>query len=257
MKIQFALARSAFQAIERLNSILTATCALRSLPCLAGALACSLLTSGCASPTRYIPAAYLENHPAAAVVIKRMPARPVMMDSGQGGIVGALVTGISRSSNMREQLAGINGDTMKESFSGEFNRLIGEHVTLNCATNDLRIEVAVESWGWFVPTGAMGIKLGEYQCQMTGWVKVFDVGRAKKVASTTIWAQKPLGPKPESTSARNAVFEVAQQFAAAAENTLIHGSQAVGGSGAGQTFQVAPQPIVMPPPHHAPAPRPH
>ena len=171
-----------------------------------------------------------------------------MRDSGQGGLVGALVTGTSRASTMREQLAGINGDTVKEAFLDDFNRLIGEHLTLNCATNVLRIEVVVSSWGWFVPTGELGIKRGEYQSLMLGSVNVFDVALAKKVASTTVWASKPLGLKPEQASARKAVDEVARQFAAAAENAIIHGGEAVGGSGAGQAVRPAPQPIMLPPP---------
>jgi hypothetical protein len=184
-----------------------------------------------------------------------MPAKPEMMDSGQGGIIGAMVTGISRAANMRDQLSGINGAAMKESFLGKFNPLVGEHLTLNSATNDLRIEVGVERWGWYVPTGAMGIKLGEYQCQMFGSVNVFDVAQAKKVASTVVWAQKPLGSKPEQAAARSAAFEVAQQFAAAAENAIIHGGQALGGSGGGQGMTFTPQPVIMPPPRHAPPPR--
>jgi hypothetical protein len=131
---------------------------------------------------------------------------------------------------------------------GEFNRLIGEHPTLNCATNDLRIKVVVDTWGWFVPVGTAGIKMGEYRCQMVGSVNVFDVARAKRVASTMVWAHKPLGLKPEQISARKAVDEVARQFAAAAESALIHGGEAVSGSGAGGALQVGPQPVMLPPP---------
>jgi len=80
-----------------------------------------------------------------------MPSKATMRDSGQGGLIGVIVTA-GRGSNMKEKLAGIQSETVRELFSQEFNRKVGEHFVLNQLTNDLKIQVTIQSWGWFVPT---------------------------------------------------------------------------------------------------------
>lgn len=185
------------------------------LACVAGLL----LLPGCATH-RPIPAAYLENEHEATVVIKRMPPKATMRDSGQGGLIGALVTS-GRGSNMKEKLAGIQGETVRELFTQEFTRILGEHFTVNQQTNDLKIRVTIQNWGWFVPTTMLGIKTGAYQCEMTGMVEVFDMkNKQKKVAFTPVIVQRPLGNKPEEIAAKEAIVEVAQAFAVEAERLL-------------------------------------
>lgn len=186
------------------------------------AIIAGLFTSaGCAS-YKPIPPVYLHPAHSATIVIKRMPDHPQMLDSGQGGLIGAIITATSRAERMREQLAGINGDQVKSIFVDEFKQRIGEHLNLDSTNQDLRIEVSVDSWGWYVPTISFGIKVGEYQSQLVGHVLVYDIARKKKIAYAHVQIQRPLGLQPEEQSARAAVSEMARVFAAQAEEALVH-----------------------------------
>src|SRR5260221_7127820 len=130
-----------------------------------GATVCLLAGNGCAS-NKPIPQTYLQPPHSASIVIHQVPEHPQMIDSGQGGLIGAIITGTSRAERMREQLAGITGTQVKDAFFEEFKRRMGEHLNLDSTTQDLRIEVTVDTWGWFVPTTSFGIKVGEYQSQL-------------------------------------------------------------------------------------------
>jgi hypothetical protein len=189
---------------------------------LPGGLACVaglLLLPGCQS-IRPLPVAYLEQEHDATVVIKRMPPNATMRDSGEGGLIGAFVT-MGRGSNMEKKLAGIQGETVRELFLQEFSRHLGEHFVINQQTNDLKIQVIIMNWGWFVPTTVLGIKTGAYQCEMSGVVEVFDMkNKKKKIALMPVQVQRPLGNKPEEVAAKEAIVEVAQAFAVEAERLL-------------------------------------
>lgn len=183
---------------------------------------CAVFTSGCAT-SRPLPKAYLEQDHEATVVMKRIRDKPQMQDSGQGGLIGALITATSRSSNMKEKMAGIQGETVKELLLQELNRRVAEHFVLNQKTNDLKFDVTILTWGWFVPTTVLGIKTGAYQCQIVGRVDVYDVQqKMKRVAFVPVTVQKPLGNKPEEVAAKEAIIEAAQQFAVQAETFLLH-----------------------------------
>jgi hypothetical protein len=188
---------------------------------LAGFCICLFFGAGCAT-YKPIPSQYLQPTRSAVILVRRMPERPQMMDSGQGGIIGAIVTATSRAERMREQLAGIQGDQVKEALLQEFKGRMAEHFNLADTNQDVRIEITVNTWGWFVPTIDFGIKVGEYQSQLVGHVRVFEVISNKEIAYALIQIQRPLGLKPEEQTARAAVTEVARVFAREAEEALIH-----------------------------------
>src|SRR5512145_1999155 len=58
---------------------------------LSGGALSMVLLSGCASH-KAMPASYLHQDREATIVIHSFPAKPTMSDSGEGGIIGALVT---------------------------------------------------------------------------------------------------------------------------------------------------------------------
>jgi hypothetical protein len=145
-----------------------------------------------------------------------------MMDSGNGGIIGAIITGTSRTERMREQLAGIRGEDVQQAILDEFNPRMSEHLKLADKDEDLRIEVTVLTWGWFVPTIDFGIKVGEYQSQLIGRVDIYDNVIKKKIAYANVQISRPIGLKPQEELARSAVTEVARVFASEAEEALVH-----------------------------------
>lgn len=180
-----------------------------------------VLTAGCAT-YKPLPETYLHPPHSAVVVMAGIPHHPLMMDSSQGGLVGALITATSRASRMREQLAGIDGQQVQSVLMEQFKHELGEHLQLDTTNQDLRIEVTVDVWGWYVPTISFGIKVGEYQSQLVGRVAAFDPVQNKKVAFARLQIQRPIGLKPEPESARAAVDDMARAFAEAAEQALVH-----------------------------------
>jgi len=180
-----------------------------------------MFCAGCASYKPF-PPGFLKAGHTARVVVRQMPARPQMIDSGNGGIIGAVITATSRANRMREQLTGLRGEDVQETLLEEFDRRMGEHLKLDSTDSDLRLEITVLTWGWFVPTIDFGIKVGEYQSQLIGRVEVFDTVRNKKIAYAHLEVARPIGLKPEEEVARAAVAEVARAFATQAEEALVH-----------------------------------
>jgi hypothetical protein len=179
-----------------------------------------LITSGCATH-QPIPKEYLGKGQRARLVIQNVPPAPAMMDSGQGGVVGAVITATSRANRMKQQLAGRHAENVQLPFTEMFKRRMAEHLELGDWDGDLKLVVNIDTWGWYVPTIDFGIKVGEYECQMIGRVDVYD-NQNKRVAFAHLRAAEPLGFKPEEEGARNAVTKVAEQFAMTAETALIH-----------------------------------
>jgi hypothetical protein len=184
------------------------------------AAACVLFVTGCATH-KPIPNTYLDKSHHAKLVVQNVPPAPAMRDSGQGGIVGAIITATSRTSNMQKKLAGVHGDEVQTAFTQAFEKLMAEHLTVGDFDGELRLVVNIDSWGWYVPTTSFGIKVGDYECQIIGRIDVFDPND-KKVAFAKIRVAEPLGSKPEEDGARKAVTEVAERFATMAEKALVH-----------------------------------
>ena len=157
---------------------------------------CGLLWSGCATH-KPIPAMYLGKAHSAELILQKIPAGPDMMDSGQGGLIGALITATSRANRMKEQLAGIDGAQVQGPFLDTFSRLMGEHLTLTDSPSELRVVVNIDTWGWYVPTIDFGIKVGQVRMPANraggcvrcageeGRVRLFAGGRAARKQAGT------------------------------------------------------------------------
>ena len=142
------------------------------------------------------------------------PREAADADSGQGGLIGALITATSRASNLKDKMAGIQGETVKELILQELNRRLEKSFVLGEAAKDLKMDVYIDTWGWFVPTTVLGIKTGTYQCEVIGRTTITDLRQKnKKVAFVPVIVQKPLGNKPEEVAAKEAIIEAAQEFA--------------------------------------------
>jgi hypothetical protein len=179
-----------------------------------------LFCSGCAS-SRPVPRSYFQQPCQLSVEVVRIPPKPAMRDSGQGGLIGALVTSTSRASNMREKMAGIQGETVKELLRQEMVGQMQDSFQIVESSKDLKLEVNVNSYGFFVPTTVAGIKTGGYQMEILGGVEVRDIKSKKKVAFTPVTAQAPLGSKPTADAVPEAVGQTIKTFATSTRNVLL------------------------------------
>ena len=176
--------------------------------------------SGCYSP-KPIPHAYFEQEPEVAVVVDECPEAAQMRDSGQGGLIGALVTA-GRADKMKEAMEGIIGDTVKELVRQQFESAIEDYFDVY-EDGELRIEIDIEQWGWFVPTTVAGIKTGAYQFTISGLITVTDPEVKKKkgqVATCRIAVSESIGDKPTAAVSQEALLKCAQAFATQAVTFL-------------------------------------
>lgn len=173
-----------------------------------------ILGSGCYS-AKPIPKAYFDQEPEMAVTMGGCPETATMRDSGQGGIIGALVTS-GRASKMRDAMEGIIGDTVKELVRQKFEAAIEDYFDVY-EEGQLQTVIHIEQWGWYLPTTLAGIKTGSYQFSLAGMVTVTDTEVKKKkgqVATCRIAVSESIGDKPTAAASQEALLKCADKFAA-------------------------------------------
>lgn len=173
----------------------------------------SVLISGCATGPVQLPAKYFEKQHEISISVVKIDDKPRMRDSGQGGLIGAIVNA-GRSSSMQEIFDGIKGETVKELLRQQIaNKLEGPFV-IEEESKDLSLEITVNTWGWFLPTTLFGIKTGSYQLEIFGEVSIYELKREKEqIAFVRAYAQKPLGNDPSSTECQQALKLAIDEFA--------------------------------------------
>jgi|GEM_PF-3116099 len=171
-----------------------------------------------------IPSSYYETEPELSIEIVKIEPKPVMRDSGGGGLIGLIVKS-GRSSNMKEQLEGIKGETVKELLRQNISAKMEEAFDISDVEDNpgLALEVSITTWGWFVPTTALGIKTGSYQFEIIGSASVFDQIQParKEVAYITAFSQKPLGNDPDKDETQQALLQAIDDFSNQVGNMLL------------------------------------
>ena len=138
-----------------------------------------------------------------------------MRDSGQGGILGALITGIGRASDMRKAMEGIKGDAVRELVRQRFESAIENYFDVY-EEGQLKTMVDIEQWGWYVPTTVAGIRTGSYQFSLVGMVSITDPEVKKKkgmIATCRIATSEAIGNKPTATASQEALLKCVDKFA--------------------------------------------
>ena len=172
------------------------------------------LGSGCYS-AKPIPKAYFDQEPEMAVTVSRCPETATMRDSGQGGLIGAMVTA-GRASKMRDAMEGIIGDTVKELVRQKVEAAIEDSFDVY-EEGQLQTMIHIEQWGWYLPTTIAGIKTGSYQFSLSGMVIVTDKEVKKKkgqIATCRIAVSESIGDKPTAAASQEALLKCADKFAA-------------------------------------------
>ena len=171
-----------------------------------------LLGSGCYHQEP-IPKAYFNQNVEMAVTVNKCPATAQMRDSGQGGLIGAMVTA-GRASAMKEAMEGIVGDTVKELTRQKFEAAMEDYFDIY-EDGQLQTVIDITQWGWYVPTTIAGIKTGAYQFILAGTVTVTDTQKKKKnkIGTCQITATESIGDKPTAAVSQEALLKCADKFA--------------------------------------------
>ena len=177
----------------------------------------SMFGIGCYKPTP-IPMSYFDQGHEMSVAIGECPQEAQMRDSGQGGLVGALVTGISRAGEMRKAMEGISGDAVRELVRQRFESAMEDHFDVY-EEGKLKTVIDIEQWGWYAPTTIAGIRTGSYQFSLMGMVNITDPEVKKKkgvIATCKIATSEVMGNEPTAASSQEALLKCADKFAAEA-----------------------------------------
>jgi len=178
--------------------------------------------TGCYSP-KPIPKAYFDQNIEMNVTIGKCSQEAKMRDSGQGGLVGALVTGVKRAGDMRNAMEGINGDTVRELVRQRFESAIEEYFTI-FEEGKLKTVIDIDQWGWYAPTTVAGIRTGSYQFTLSGTISITDPEVTKKkglIATCKIATSEAIGNKPTAAVSQEAFLKCADKFATEAVKFLI------------------------------------
>jgi len=186
-------------------------------------LSCAIigsLASGCYSP-KPIPKAYFESKSQMSVAVGKCPEKAQMSDSGQGGLLGAMVTA-GRAGAMHEAMSGITGDTVKELVRQRFSEKMEEYFDIY-DEGTLKTVIDILQWGWYVPTTVAGIKTGSYQFVINGTVTVTDTVQKKKPRIANLRAQvsETIGNKPTAAVSQEALLKCADKLAVQAVTLLV------------------------------------
>jgi hypothetical protein len=184
-------------------------------------VAACLLGSGCYSP-KPIPKTYFEEEPEMSVTVGKCSETAQMRDSGQGGLIGAIVTA-GRASKMEEAMEGIIGDTVKELIRQKFEAAMEEYFDIY-EEGQLQTVIDIDQWGWFVPTTVAGIKTGAYQFTLAGTVSVTDTQLEKKnkIATYKVVVSESIGDTPTAAVSQEALLKCADKFATETVTFLTH-----------------------------------
>jgi hypothetical protein len=169
------------------------------------------LASGCQS-SKPIARSYFETKPPMSVAVGKCPEKAQMRDSGQGGLLGAVVNA-GRAGKMKEAMSGIMGETVKELVRQRFSEQMEKHFEVR-EQGQLQTVIDITQWGWYVPSTIAGIKTGAYQFVINGSVRVTDSAlKGKRIATQTVEVSETMGNKPTVEVSQEALLKCADRFA--------------------------------------------
>lgn len=172
-----------------------------------------LLLSGCATPPRPLPGTYLNTKHSISVQVKRCPDSPSLVVTEQGGLIG-LAVNATRTSNMKSQMEGIRGETVKELLQQQIKSHIEKQFEVLDSSDDLELNVFIQNWGWFLPTTLAAVKTGSYEYQIAGTAEILDLRtQRKKVCHCVATAKAPLGDEPTAELCQTSLLTVCDEFA--------------------------------------------
>ena len=171
------------------------------------------MCAGCATQ-RPIPSAYFPpTDTAISVQVSKISEKPVLRDSGGGGLLGMALSSSLRGGAMRESLEGLQGSLVHDLVKQELENVLGAYFVVEEESRQLQLDVAIDSWGWFVPSTVLGIRAGSYQFEIAGKATVRDASeRRKTVGYVQAITHLPLGGDPETADAQAVVTDAAKDF---------------------------------------------
>ncbi len=174
------------------------------------------LFAGCAT-TKYIPSHYFNEKHAMAVQVKNLPSPSHEQDNTSGGFLEAAIGAATKGERERELqkvFKDVDQEEVRASLEKNISERIKKYYQPKTDSDDLSVEVRIIRWGWILPTANFGIRIGSYQLEILGEVRVYDLKTAKKeIAHDIVVTQETINDRLNVEETKKAITKVTQEFA--------------------------------------------
>lgn len=177
-----------------------------------------ILLNACVT-TKYIPKSYFDKRHSLNVAVKPLPAASLIesCNSGGEGLLSAIISAAassSRSQDLAKTFAHIDQEGLKDELQNSIKAKIKDFYDVNSDERDLRATITIHSWGWILPTASFGIRVGSYQLQITGTVKVYDLKDAgKEIANISLRTNEEMKDNLDQKETTRKVKKGIEEFA--------------------------------------------
>ena len=136
----------------------------------------ALAGAGCISMPKMLPAEYFAPKRTLAIEVSGCPPTPTLhTDQPAGNIAGA--TWLVREQGMRNRMAGITPDMIHQSVRQALKKSLADTFTLADRDAQLVLKVALDDWGWSVPTDRFGKSTAGHAFRLGGTATIVDLAR--------------------------------------------------------------------------------
>lgn len=156
-----------------------------------GAFAC--LIASCVSMPKMLPAEYFNPKHTLAVRVTACAPKPELRTETQKGNIAA-ITDLVRQKAMEDRMMGITPERITAALTQELKNQLGDLFLITSGDAQLLLEVEVEHWGWYVPTGKYGESTDIHYLHLSGQANIFDPAHgSESVYYTANSTDTPLG----------------------------------------------------------------
>jgi hypothetical protein len=184
-----------------------------------------LAGAGCISMPKMLPAEYFTPTRTITVAVADCAETPVLRtDQPQGGVAGA--TWLTRNEAMRNRLSGIKPEMIQRAVEQELAKQLAG--TFNVVAHDaqLGLEVSINEWGWYVPTGTYGESIDIHFFRLGGTATIVDLAPAQngaEVYHAYNSTDTPIGDRLTKEKCEAALPKAAEEFAAQIVRFILKG----------------------------------
>lgn len=181
--------------------------------------------AGCLAMPKMLPADYFEPKRTVAIeVTGGLPTPTLHTDQPQGQIAGA--TWLVRNEAMKNRMAGIAPADLHDAIGKSLAKQLQNVFTVAGPTAQLALKVAIDDWGWYVPTGKLGESTDIHYFRIGGTASIVDLDSAKNGAEvyfTYNSTDTPLGDHLTKEKCEAALPKAADDFAAQIVRFILKG----------------------------------
>ena len=181
--------------------------------------------AGCVGLPKMLPADYFEPRRTMAIAVAGGRATPTLhTDPPQGQIAGG--PWLARNQAMQNRMRGIATNQIHAAVAQALAKRLADTFVLVPDGAQLRLTVAIDDWGWYVPTGKFGESRDGHYFRIGGTSSIADLDPARsgeEVFFAYTRTDTPLGDRLTKEKCEAALPQAADDFAAQIVRFILKG----------------------------------